>query len=133
MSQAASIASCSDGQDARAIPAVTSQSSRSTTNCSNALRVTSHGFVQSGLYEVAITFSAQQLHCAARPHRTIKNLKAAFCSFYPAGTNRGRRQLSLIYGLLNLQRARPFDPIHAASDGPLVPRRFPQSTPLQRF
>jgi hypothetical protein len=50
-----------------------------------------------------------------------------------AGTKRGRRQLSLIYGLLNLQRARLFDPIHAALDGPLVLRRFPQSTPLQRF
>jgi hypothetical protein len=46
---------------------------------------------------------------------------------------RGRRQLSVIYGLLNLQRARLFDPIHSALDGPLVPRRFPQSTPLQRF
>jgi hypothetical protein len=59
--------------------------------------------------------------------------KSRVCSFYPAGTKRGRRQLSLIYGLLNLQRARLFDPVHAALDGPLVPRRFPQSTPLQRF
>jgi hypothetical protein len=38
---------------------------------------------------------------------------------------------SLICVLLNLRRARLFDPRDAALDGPLVPRRFPRSTPLQ--
>ena len=49
------------------------------------------------------------------------------------GTRRSCRQLSLICVLLNLRRARLIDPIDAALDGPLVPRRFPQSTPLQHF
>src|SRR5207245_675507 len=57
--------------------------------------------------------------------------KSCVCSFYTAGTKRGHRQLSLIFDLLNLQRAGLIDPIDAALDEPLVPRRFPQSTPLQ--
>jgi hypothetical protein len=59
--------------------------------------------------------------------------KSRACSFYPAGTRRGCRQLSLICVLLNLRRARLIDPIDAALDEPLVPRRFPESTPLQHF
>src|SRR6516165_2273973 len=39
----------------------------------------------------------------------------------------------LICVLLNLRRARLIDPIDAALGEPLVPRRFPQSTPLQHF
>ena len=39
--------------------------------------------------------------------------------------------MSLIFALLNLQRAGLIDPIGAALDEPLVPRRFRQSTPLQ--
>jgi hypothetical protein len=50
-----------------------------------------------------------------------------------SGLNLECRQLSLICVLLNLRRARLIDPIDAALDGPLVRRRFPQSTPLQHF
>ena len=48
-------------------------------------------------------------------------------------TRHSCRQLSLICVLLNLRRARLIDLIDAALDGPQVPRRFPQSTPLQHF
>jgi hypothetical protein len=69
----------------------------------------------------------------ATPPFTWMNLKAAFVRSSRQEPSVGRRQLSLICGLLNLQRARLIDPIDAALDEPLVPRRFPQSTPLQHF
>ena len=47
------------------------------------------------------------------------------------GSRVTRLGMSLICGLLNLRRAGLTDPIDAALDEPLVPRRFPQSTPLQ--
>jgi hypothetical protein len=47
--------------------------------------------------------------------------KSRVCSFYPAGTKRGRRQLSLICGLLNLQRAGLIDPIDASLDDAYKP------------
>ena len=56
------------------------------------------------------------------PHRSINPFAPKFQSFGDA--NRGRRELTFICDLLNLQRARLIDPIHAALAGPWSPAVF---------
>jgi hypothetical protein len=46
----------------------------------------------------------------------VDESKSRVCSFYPAGTMRCRKQLSLICGLLHLQRAGLIDPIDTSLD-----------------
>jgi hypothetical protein len=59
-------------------------------------------------------------------------------SFRAGSPTAGNRQQAtechlFIYGLVSAARAGLIDLINVALDGPLAPRRFPQSTPLQHF
>jgi hypothetical protein len=76
----------------------------------------------------SLTFARSHTGAAAV---LIDESKSRVDSLYPTETKRGHRQLSLICGLLHLQRAGLIDPIDAALDEPLVPRCFAQSTLLQ--